>query len=353
MTRLLTTFLLVAAIATQKTFAFSSSSWPSVRHVTRSTTTTIGRLHDVVEASHFHQVHHHLTKLHGAGDDDDKFAEAFQINLRKDRLTTKYKVTAIAYLLYALQNVRIQSKLSYACLLASGHLMASGLAYILSKASNRNHLSVFTSKRYNLALFGYGITQLLVITLAGKIPGGSLMILGPLLATISSIQGYTYGVRGWLYDKAPVGDIVGELKNTSCQILKSIVKVPKMNVQSIGYLSATLMLGGMKLMKFKEICEILIKAKGSSDVAASLLVPLARLGRLAMFSAVVYMLKDGSDRKLLDTPNMIQLNLLSAISFAALASYVGVSSTAVTPIGGAAAIFSIFCGVNGLISMLK
>lgn len=265
------------------------------------------------------------------------FDAAFQYNLRKNRLSATYKASSIAYGLYALHNLRAQTSLPYACLLASGHMLAAGLAYVLSKATANDQLFLFTSKRYNLALLEYGVCQLAVVALAGQIPGGNLFLLGPSLATISSIQGYALGVRGWYYQK-PVGAIVEDVKKSTSQTMSSLVKVPK-NIQSCVYLGATLLLATMKFVKFKEICEILL---AKSDIRTSLLVPLARFGRLALFTGVVYSLKDAADRGFLNSSNLIQLNVLSSASFAALASYAGTS----TRVGGLAAFFSIFCALS-------
>lgn len=283
-----------------------------------------------------------LPHLHNAA--DSEFAEAFQYNLRKNRLSVSYKATAIAYSFCVIQNLLVQTSVPYACFLASEHALASGLAFILSKASAQDNLFLFTSKRYNLALLNYSACHLAGAILAGLVPGKNLFLYGPLLAAFSSIQGYTLGVRGWTYEK-PVGAIVADLKKTTSQTLSSLVKVPK-SIQSFGYLGATLLLATMKFAKLKEIVDILI---AKSDVRTSLLVPLASFGRLALFTCVAYTLKDGSDRGLLGSTNLIQLNLLSAGSFAALASYVGIN----TQVGGLSAIFSLFCALNGVLSFFK
>ena len=327
---LLTSLLLVVTQA----FAFSSlQTQPRALQVRPTTTNAVADRSGTL----------HLRALNPAGIDAEQFAAAFRYNLRKDRLSTTYKATSIAYALYALQNIRVHSSLPYGSLLASGHGLAAGLAYILSKAASKDHLFLFTSKRYNLALLGYGACKLAVTAIAGRVPGGPLLLLGPLLANISSIQGYSIGVRGWEYEK-PAGSIVIDVKKSASQAISSMLKVPK--TQSLGYMGATLLLVALKLDKLKKICEIILS---NNDVGASLLVPLARFARLAIFSAVAYTLKDGADRGLLDSPNFILLNLLSAASFGALASYVG----ATTAVGGLAALFSVFSGVNGLISVLK
>mmetsp|Transcript_26795 Transcript_26795/g.39642 ORF Transcript_26795/g.39642 Transcript_26795/m.39642 type:complete len:335 (-) Transcript_26795:178-1182(-) len=276
---------------------------------------------------------------------DSEFSEAFQYNLRKSRLTAAYKAAAISYALYALHNLRAQSSLAYACLFASGHGMAAGLACILNFAAVEDRLFLFTSKRYNLALMEYGVCQLVATALAGRVPrGGFILLAGPLFATISTFQGYIFGVRGWTYQK-PVGAIVGDLKKGTSQTLSSLFKVPK-NIKSFGYLGGTLLVAAMKLEKLKEIGEVLV---AKSDVRTALLVPLAGFGRLALFTSVVYNLKDGADRGILDNINFIGLNLLSAFSFAALVSHVGTN----TPVGGFSAFFSVFCALNGVISFFK
>jgi hypothetical protein len=223
--------------------------------------------------------------------------------------------------------------------------MAAGLAYILKGEAATNQLFLFTSKRYNLALLGYGLCQLAVVNLAGKVPGGPLFVFGPILATISGLQGYVYGVRGWDYQKKST-TIAADLKTAVTQLVRSFVKLPK-TFSSVVYLVATLMLATMKLAKAKEIVEIL--STGGGDMS-KILVPLARFGRLALFASVVYSLKDGADRGILDGKGFIQLNFLSAVSFAALAAYAGPTTN---PIGGLSAFFALVCAFNGLASTLN
>jgi len=121
--------------------------------------------------------------------------------------------------------------------------------------------------------------------------------------------------------------------------------VPK-NIVATGYLAATLMVTTMKLAKLKEVFEIAITSSSQS-----VLVPLARFARLALLAYVVYTLKDGADRGILDGTSFIQLNFLSSASFGALAAYVLKEGTA--GLGGAAAFFSVFCAFNGVVSTLK
>jgi len=276
---------------------------------------------------------------------DEQFATAFDKNLKQDRLSNLYKATYLVYGAFALKNLRIHNSLSYGCLLASAPMLAAALAFILSGAASKDNLFLFTSKRYNLTLLAYGLCQLAVVILAGR-QAPPQWLIPPVLAIISSIQGYSFGVRGWALQK-PAGTILNDFKKTIAQINLSFLKLPK-NLKSGGYLGATLMLATMKLVKLKEIAEIVLDASNKAN--GGILVPLARFGRLALFTSVVYSLKDGADRGILDdSTSLIQLNVLSSASFAALAAYVGVS----TQIGVLAAFFSIFCAWNSAMSIFS
>ena len=141
---------------------------------------------------------------------------------------------------------------------------------------------------------------------------------------ISCIKGYAYGVRGWDLRK-PVVAIVSDLKKSTTQTISSLLQVPKTK-QASGYTAATFLLVAMKLAKVKEIIGML----ASSSSQSNMLVPLARLARLSLFTAVVFSLKDAADRRMLEGENIIQLNLLSAASFGSLAAFVLKGSTSTT-----------------------
>ena len=283
---------------------------------------------------------------------DEEFATAFTYNLRKNRLVSGYKATTMAYVAYFFQVVRVHGGFTqpYALYLAIGPLLAAGLSYILTQSTNNDTLGLFTSKRYNLALLGYAGISLALVGLAQQLRK-PLFIIPPLLATISCMKGYASGVRGWDLQKPAVA-IVCDLKKSTAQTLSSLLKVPK-TMQASAYTAATLLLAAMKLAKVKEIIEMI----ASSSSQSNLLVPLARLARLSLFTAVVYSLKDAADRKMLEGESFIQLNLLSAASFGALASFLlkkaTPKSTQLPIVGGAAAFFSVFCACNGAASILK
>lgn len=285
------------------------------------------------------------------GADNEEFTAAFTYNLRKNRLVSGYTTSTIAYSAYLLQVIRVHGGITqpYALYLAIGPLLAAGLSYILTKAADKDTLDLFTSKRFNLALLGYSSLSLVMVGLAPQLRR-PLFIGPPLLVAISSIKGYAYGVRGWDLQK-PAATIARDLKKTVTQTLSSLAKLPK-TLQSFGYSAATLLLGVMKLAKVKEIVTILASSTSQSD----LLVPLARLARLSLFSAVVFSLKDAADRGLLEGRTFIQLNLLSSACFGALAAFVlkgATSSAQIQAVGGVAAVFSIFCAWNGVASILK
>jgi hypothetical protein len=334
------TSLIVVVLLQQETEGFSTRSTVVPRSpfpVRTTTTTSTEKTSTAFPSLEF------ATRLKTTNDDD--FERAFTRNIRKNRLTRTYAAASVLYFGFGLFNLKMQTSLPYALLLASGHFMAAGLAWILKDQDVKDNLFLFTNKRFNLGLLEYGICQLIVLMLAKRVPGGnSIFGLGPVLLTLSSLQGYTYGVRGLDYSKGGPMSLVKDLFTGVGQTLLSIVKIPK-NINSAVYTVATLLVFSMKVAKLQEVVDIVSK-KGDTS---SLLVPIARLGRLALMTILVYSLKDAADRGMIDSPTFIKLNALASASFASLALYIGKA----TAVGGMAAFLAVFCGAKGVVSIVK
>ena len=104
----------------------------------------------------------------------------------------------------------------------------------------------------------------------------------------------------------------------------------------------------LTIMKSAKLVEIFRLINGG---ASGLIVysRVSRFARYAMMASVMYTLKDAADRDRLEGTTFIELNFLSSVVLAALASYFGF----VTPIGGAAAAFAVFSAWNGVAAVGK
>jgi hypothetical protein len=251
----------------------------------------------------------------------------------------------IAYLVAAVRYVTISGAQSFPVQVASGYVLAAGLAYILASAVKGDRLSSDTYKRLNLALFGYGLLGSLgwgVVQLGDTSKYSLPLLLAPCLATVNAIKGYTYGVLG--INKAGNASMIGDVKQGITNTMKGYFTVPK-NLKAAGYFAATWMLTMMILAKLAEIVRLI--ANGSNSLIVYSRV--SRFARYTMMAAVLYTLKDAADRGRLEGTTFIELNVLSSLVLAAMASYLGI----VTPLGGAAAAFSVFSALNGVASVVK
>jgi hypothetical protein len=226
---------------------------------------------------------------------------------------------------------------------SSGHVLAAGLAYILVGAAQKeDRLKSDTYKRLNLSLVAYGAVGLSMVGLTSQFRT-PMFVLPPLLAFINSIKGYTYGALGW-DKKSKSGKIVSDLMEGTKSTLLSMLTIPK-NIKALGYLGATLMVETMKIHKLVEIVQLAQAGANRLTIA----IMLSRFGRLALFTTVLYTLKDAADRGRLEGTTFIELNLLSSSAFAAMAAHLLPRGS--TKLGAAAAFFSVFSAWNGRCSL--
>jgi CDGSH-type Zn-finger protein len=268
-----------------------------------------------------------------------------KVDGRKKRVLVGYRATALAYLFYCQRYFSTKGIQPFAVQVTSGYVLASGLAYILSSAVKGGRLSSDTYKRLNLALIEFGMIGVLgwgLVKFGEVTPGFSPILIPPLLATIHGIKGYGYGVLG--LDKSGSTSLLADFGQGVVSTVKGYVSAPK-TVKAAGYLAATWMVTGMKLAKLAELAKLV--GEGASGL--TIFTRLSRFARYAMLSTVLYTLKDAADRGRLEGTTFIELNFLSAGVLAALASYASISS----PLGGAAAAFSLFSAFNGVASILK
>jgi CDGSH-type Zn-finger protein len=265
---------------------------------------------------------------------------------RKKRVLIGYYATSITYLVYAARYLAISGAQSFPVQVASGYVLAAGIACILASAVRGGRLSSDTYKRLNLSLLGYGLLGGvgwgLVQLSHTRAEFVSPLLLAPFFATVNAIKGYTYGVLG--INKAGKASILGDFKHGVTTTAKGYLAVPK-NAKAAGYLGATWMLTIMKLAKLVETVR-LIHGGASGLIVYS---RVSRFARYTIMASVMYTLKDAADRDRLDGTTFIELNFLSSVVLAALASYLGIF----TPLGGAAALFSVFSAFNGVTALVK
>jgi hypothetical protein len=288
---------------------------------------------------------------------------------RKKRVIMGYYATSIASLTYAVLSmlgyVGMEDSPLYP---ASGHVLAAGLAYILAGAAKNDRLKSDTYKRLNLGLVLYGAVGLSMVGLSSsfRLP---IYVIPPLLAFINSIKGYAYGAMGW--DKKS-GKIISDLTEGTKSTFWGMLTIPK-NVKALGYSSATLMMGIWKIEQLVKFVQQALKGANGmiiSDISGlyytatrdifllCIATSLARVGRMALFTTVLYTLKDAADRGRLEGTTFIGLNFLSSLTFAAMAAdllgntFLGLANGS-TKFRAACAFFSVFSACNGAASILK
>jgi hypothetical protein len=256
--------------------------------------------------------------LESTSEDEEDAAEDSSLSQekifkRQDRLQIGLKVTSITYLAIAIWHVA-KKGLNYWSLYyaLAGPLLVSGVSNILKGAASSDRLSSDTYKRLNLALIKFGVLGLSLPILDPEHFQTPLFIIPPLLVTIQAIKGYGYGVLGW--DKAKESSaIVTDLKEA---IRSTIDNLKTFKKESLDYLLATAMVGGMTLVKTKEVLELLLSGNSNPLMLAS---RVSRLARLTLFTTILYTLKEAADRDRLSGTTFIQLNYLSSAAFFSMA----------------------------------
>ena len=264
---------------------------------------------------------------------------------RKTRVLWGYRATALAYIYYCVRYFTVKGIQPFAGQVTSGYALAAGLAYILASAVQGNRLSSDTYKRLNLSLIEFGAIGVLgwgLVKVAETAAGFPPLLLPPFLALIHGVKGYGYGVLGM--DKSGKESIVGDFSQGVASTIAGYFAVPQ-NIRAAGYMAAMWMMTGLKLHKLVELVQLI----GGGANGLAIFTRASRFARYAMISTVLYTLKDAADRYRLEGTTFIELNFLSAGVLAALATY----SSIHTPVGGAAAVFSVFSAVNGVTSFVK
>jgi hypothetical protein len=266
---------------------------------------------------------------------------------RKTRVILGYKAMGLSFFALAAIQVAILTKRGSPAveipILISGHVMAGGVSSILVDAAKNERLGSNTYKRLNLALVGYGLIGLPIVTMMAN----PQLIAYFLLSVINSSKGYGFGVLGWDQKSSDTG-IMKDLINGTKSTIKSIFSVPK-HIKSFGY-STAITFTAKLIISNVIVLKGLIQASASGPKIAKHLTLIARM----CFATVIFFtLKDASDHNRLGDTTSIELNVLSALVMGALAGFTsgaGIPGEAPTLL---TATFALFCAFNGLSSYLE
>ena len=310
---------------------------------------------------------------------DDK--EAKKIAGRKKRVITGYRAATLAYLASPIMLlVKYRSIAWSQVYVLAGPVLASGVAHVLTDAAVKDRLQSDTYKRLNLSLGAYAALTLSMVPLAPDTFANPFFLVPALLGLINCSKGYAYGVLGW--DKKTGSfkeDLFLGVKST---IQKLVLTFPN-NLASLGYLGATLTLGGMKLAKLADLGSLMQLESTTSFLIAT---RFSRIAKLSLLTAVLFTLKDAADQDLLGGTTFIELNFLSSFILGTLAGRLNVfrlqelfscgnfisiiSNTmlllllwflhlaylspggAVTKLGGAISFFALFTAFNGVVGLV-
>mmetsp|Transcript_23113 Transcript_23113/g.64498 ORF Transcript_23113/g.64498 Transcript_23113/m.64498 type:complete len:353 (-) Transcript_23113:217-1275(-) len=226
---------------------------------------------------------------------------------------------------------------------ASGPILYSALAYIMSRAARFNRLSSPTYKRLNLMLGQAGVVNLIMCSLLDKTP--KFMLITSVLTIINSIKGASYGVQGWNKKCGTTADIFSETFDLFKSDLLGFFQV-KNPVAAVYTVAASFMV----VLKTAKLVEVFQYASPSFD-AFMVATRLSRYARLACMSGVLITLKDAANRDRLKGNTFIQLNAVMSLAFGTMGAYL--CTGGVKANGLLAWFFSIFMGGSSLHSWLS
>lgn len=184
----------------------------------------------------------------------------------------------------------------------AGPLMAAGMANCLATATKQNRLGSTMYKQLNLVMGAYGGINMLLtaVSTQWRNPFWYYCALLAFFTTVNSIEGYGINNK-WKGDNNKDLNHPGMIQQT----VKSMLTLES-NVQSLFYLATTVTLGTLLVRN------IMV---GTLPIASRL----SRLGKLWLLTGASLSLKMGADRGQLEGTTFIQLNVLLAYAFGAMA----------------------------------
>ena len=247
-----------------------------------------------------------------------------KIAARKQRVEIGYKIVALAYALVSCISF-VKYRFIEPCpiplmlYITAGPWMASSVAFHLIGSGKNDVLKSGASKRLNLALAMFGFIGLLakgIITTAQP-----LWIFACLLATINSIKGYGYGLKGWdLKMTEGNGGAFQDIVGGGLDSLRSLFALPSLFSRSAGYAAMTVTFGAMKVAAVYKI--IMHAYTGGFPMNKMVWIPLAfQYKKMLLLTTAAFTLKETVD---LESPKgwgaaSVGLGLATAVATGAMA----------------------------------
>lgn len=285
------------------------------------------------------------------GDDEDDDVKNL-VSERKTQVEIGYQATGMIYFFVAILHL-VRTGLNFSSLyyIFAGPVLLSGLSFMLKEAVGADSddttpdkeisLQSNTFKRFNWILIGHSLISLALPIIDPAHFAKPFFIVPPASALWNAFKGHVYGgVIGWI----PTRHICAVFTDIQEGWTSTLSILRRFQRESWLYIALGTMIGGMTLVKLKEVLGLLLLGVTRHHDYSSLALAsrISRLARFMVLNEIILTLKDAADRQQLWRSPYWQVNGLVAMALASLTGYLLAPSVPVASISSSLGVASLF-----------